>query len=65
MGVLLPAPGQGAGEAAIALRAGVFVAGQNLESERGGRSYVYLPQGVAEHGDDYDIVRYREMIRES
>jgi hypothetical protein len=64
VGVLLPAPGQPAGEAAIALRAGLF-AGQNLENERGGRSYVYMPQGVAEHGDDYDIVRYREMVRES
>ena len=64
VGVLLPAPTHGAGEAAIVLRAGVF-AGQNLESERAGRSYVYLPQGVAEHGDDYDIVRYREMVRET
>lgn len=64
VGVLLPAAAQGAGEASIVLRAGVF-AGQNLESERGGRSYVYLPQGVAEHGDDYDIVRYREMVRET
>lgn len=64
VGVLLPAPGQLSGEAAIALRAGVF-AGQNLENERGGRSYVYMPQGVAEHGEDYDIVRYREMLRES
>lgn len=64
VGVLLPSAGQAPGEAAIALRAGVF-AGQNLENQRGGRSYMYLPQGIAEHGDDYDIVRYREMVRES
>lgn len=64
VGVLLPSPGQAPGEAAIALRAGVF-AGQNLENQRGGRSYMYMPQGVAEHGEDYDIVRYREMVRDS
>jgi hypothetical protein len=64
-GVLLPSAGLGTGEASIALPSGVFVPGQNLENQRGGRSYVYMPQDVAEHGDDYDIVRFREMIRES
>ena len=53
------------GETTIALRSGVFVAGQNLESARAGRSYMYLPQGLAERGEDYDIVRYREMVREA
>ena len=64
-GVLLPAPGVGMGETTIALRSGVFVAGQNLESARAGRSYMYLPQGLSERGEDYDIVRFREMIREA
>ena len=64
-GVLLPAAGLGTGEASIALPTGAFVPGQNLENQRGGRSYVYMPQDVAEHGDDYDIVRFREMIRDS
>ncbi len=64
-GVLLPAAGLGLGETSIALRAGVFEPGRNLESSRAGRSYVYLPQSVSERGDDYDIVRFREMIREA
>lgn len=64
-GVLLPAAGLDSGEASIALRTGVFVPGQTLENERGGRTYVYLPQDLAERGDDYDIVRFREMVRES
>jgi hypothetical protein len=64
-GVLLPHPGAGAGEASIALRAGVFVPGRNLETERGGRSYVYMPQALAERGEDYEVVRFREMIRET
>jgi hypothetical protein len=64
-GVLLPSAGIGTGETAIALRAGLFASGRNLEIDRGGHRYVYMPQRVAEHGDDYDIARYREMIRES
>jgi hypothetical protein len=64
-GVLLPFAGIGTGETAIALRAGLFASGRNLEIDRGGRSYVYMPQRIAEHGDDYDIARYREMIREA
>jgi hypothetical protein len=64
-GMLLPTPGLGSGEASVALRSGVFVPGQNLEHQRGGRSYIYLPQELAERGEDYDIVRFRELIREA
>jgi hypothetical protein len=52
-------------EPAIALPAGVYTRGLNLEAERGGRQRVYMPQGIAERGEDYEIVRFREMIRES
>jgi hypothetical protein len=61
-GVVMPTP---SGEAAIALRAGTYVPGANLEASVGGRQHVYMPQGVAERGDDYEIVRFREMVRES
>jgi len=50
---------------AIALPAGVYVQGMNLEAERAGRQHVYMPQGVVYRGADYEIVRFREMIRES
>ena len=53
------------GEVRIVLKPGVFVPGQNLESERGGRFHVYMPQAVEDKGDDYEIARFREMIRES
>lgn len=52
-------------EAAIALPAGVYGTGINLETERAGRQHLYMPQGVAARGEDYEIVRFREMIRES
>ena len=52
-------------EARIVLRPGVFAPAQNLEIVRGDRHHVYIPQAVAERGEDYEIARFREMIRES
>ena len=60
-GVLLPLP---TGEAAVALRAGVYMRGENLESTIGGRQRVYLPQGSGERGEDYEIVRFKELLKE-
>jgi hypothetical protein len=64
-GVLLPPAPPASGDAAIALRAGVYTRGENLESNIGGRQHVYMPQGVSERGEDYEIVRFKEMVRES
>lgn len=63
-GVLLAAT-PGTGETSIALRAGVFTRGRNLEAAVDGRHHVYMPQEVDERGDDYEIARFRAMIRES
>jgi hypothetical protein len=64
-GVLLPAAVLGSGEVAIALRAGVYPPGQNLEASVGSKEHVYMPQGSAERAEDYELIRFREMIRES
>ena len=61
-GVLLPAATPG--EAAIALRTGVYLPGENLEARIGERQHVYMPQKVAERGEDYEIVKFREMVRD-
>lgn len=63
-GVLLRTADAEGGEVSIVLRPGVFVPGQKLESEQGERFHMFLPQGLADKGDDYEIGRYREMIRE-
>ena len=63
--MLLPPPGPATGEVAIALPAGLFTPGVNLEAEFDGCQHVYLPQGVAERGEDYEIARFREMVREA
>ena len=52
------------GESSIALRSGVFAPAQNLEADLSGKRHVYMPVGLVERGEDYEIGRYREMIRE-
>ena len=64
-GLLLPSAVLGSGEVSIALRAGVYPPGQNLEATFEGREHVYLPQGGPERAEDYELIRFREMIRES
>ena len=64
-GVLLKTGEPDSGEVRIVLKPGVFVPGQNLESERSGRFHVYMPQTIEDKGEDYEIARFREMIRES
>jgi len=54
-----------AAEARIVLKPGVFTPGQNLELAHGGRHHIYLPQAVSERGEDYEIARYRELVRET
>jgi hypothetical protein len=54
-----------AAEARIVLKPGVFAPAQNLEIARGERHHVYIPQAVAERGEDYEIARFREMVRDS
>ena len=65
VGVLLPSPVLGSGETSIALRAGVYARGQNLETELQGKQHVFMPQGNPESGEDYELVRFRAMVRES
>ncbi len=52
-------------EVQIALRPGVFAPGQNLEATRAGRQHVYMPTGFGERGEDYEIGRFRELVREA
>jgi len=64
-GVLLRAHDGAAHEVRIALRPGVLAPGQNLESVLDGVQHVYLPVGPADRGEDYEIGRFRGMVRES
>ena len=63
--LLLPSAVLGSGEVSIALRSGFYPPGTTLEATVDGREHVYLPQGASERTEDYELVRFREMIRES
>jgi len=65
VGILLPSPVLGSGETSIALRAGIYARGQNLETELAGKHHVFMPQGNPESGDDYELIRFRGMVREA
>lgn len=64
-GVLISDGSEPPGEARVLLRAGGFVPGQNLEYRRGDATCLLLPQGLLDSSDDYELVRFREMIREA
>ena len=53
-----------AAEARIVLKPGVFAPTQNLEAPQGANHHVYIPQAIAERGEDYEIARFRELVRE-
>jgi hypothetical protein len=58
-------PAESATEALLLLPPGVFAAEQNLEFERGGKSYLLLPSSLVESGDDYEQGRFRQMVRDT
>ncbi|MBI4291457.1 MAG: hypothetical protein HY661_08265 [Betaproteobacteria bacterium] len=65
-GILLhPLAGGSDAEAQLLLPAGVVLPGQNLEMQAEGRLFLLLPAGAAEHGDDYELLRFRKMMRDS
>ncbi|MFM9967347.1 MAG: hypothetical protein ACKVQK_02925 [Burkholderiales bacterium] len=64
--VLLDAQGvASAAEALVVMRAGVFIAGQNLEFESQGKQIMLMPQAVVERGDDYELAKFRVLLRDS
>ena len=65
VGCSLPSPVLGSGETSIALKAGIYARGQNLETQMQGHHHVFMPQGTPESGEDYDLVRFRGMVREA
>lgn len=65
IGLLLPAAVLGSGEVSIALPANVYSRGLNLEAQIDGRQHVYMPVGAPERGEDYEMLRFRELVREA
>jgi len=64
-GVLLRGNDPASNEVQIALRPGLFAPGQNLEASRGGRRHLYVPTGYGARGEDYEIGRFRDLVRDA
>lgn len=64
-GILIGEGSEPSGEARVLLRAGTFVPGQNMEYQKGEASCLLLPQAVVERGDGYEVVRFRELVRDT
>lgn len=64
-GLLLPLAVLGSGEVSIALPANVYSRGLNLEAQINGKHHVYMPVGAPERGEDYEMLRFRELVKEA
>src|SRR5471030_335977 len=64
-GILLGDGRESPGEARVLLRAGVFVPRQNMEYRKGELTCLLMPLGVVYSGDEYEVVKFREMIRDT
>jgi hypothetical protein len=65
-GIILDPQGiESAPEARVILKPNVLVTGQNIDLELGGKQLMLMPQGVIDHGDDYELVRCRPMLRDT
>ncbi len=64
-GVLISDGSESPGEVRVLLRPGVFVPGQNMEYRKGDLTCLLMPQGVVDSGEEYELVRFREMIRDA
>ena len=58
-------PSDSAPEVQLLLRSAVLASGQNLLVERNGKAYLLMPTGDMERGDDYELVRCRQMVRDT
>jgi len=63
-GILIGDGSESPGEARVLLRAGVFVPGQNMEYQKGELTCLLMPQGVVESGEEYEVAKFREMMRD-
>ncbi len=63
-GILIGDAGESPGEVRLLLRAGAFDPGQNLEYRKGDATCLLMPQGVVESDQEYEVVKFREMVRE-
>jgi hypothetical protein len=64
-GIYLSRPADSSGEAWLLMKPETFAINRSLTMQLEGKGYLLLPLSLAEHGDDYDLVRYRMMAQDA
>ncbi len=52
------------GVALLALPAGTYLPGEQIQTAIDGRKHLLFPVAIAERGDDYDLVSFRDMVQD-
>ena len=53
------------GAALLAMPPGLYMPGEQLQTMVAGRRHLLFPIGVTERGDDYDMIRFRDMVEDA
>jgi hypothetical protein len=53
------------GAALLAMPPGLYMPGEQLQATVAGRRHLLFPIGITERGDDYDMIRFRDMVQEN
>jgi len=65
IGLYLNRPADTSGEAWLLMKPEAFTASKSLLMQLDDKEYLLLPLSMVEHGDDYDLVRYRMMEQDT
>lgn len=65
VGLYLNRPSDTSGEAWLLMKPEIFSANRSLTMQLNGKGYLLLPLALVEHGDDYDLARYRMMEQDT
>lgn len=64
-GIYLSRPADTSGEAWLLMKPETFATNRSLTMQLQGKDYLLLPLALVEHGEDYDLVRYRMMEQDA
>ncbi len=65
LALYLNKPNDNSGEAWLLMKPGAFLANRSFNMGIGDKTYLLLPLGLVESGEDYDLARYRKMEQDT
>jgi hypothetical protein len=65
LALYLNKPNDNSGEAWLLMKLGAYLANRSFNMRLDDKTYLLLPLGLVESGDDYDLARYRKMEQDT